>query len=336
MAQRSTVLGMATFEGWPAGIDARPIDKADASAWADLLAAKEKVDSEGENYDTADLLEELSDPQLDAALDTIGLWSGGLMVGYGKAQAPDHIVDVHRVHAEGTVHPEWRRRGLGTAIVAWQGRRAAELHSQRQPGAPGEINTHVFATNLGAERLFTGSGYEPGRYFFQMRRTLDSPVEPVAIGAGLRVVAYDPSYDEALRLTHNEVFADHWGSTPRDPESWKARFTGSRAFRPDVSFLILDGDQIVAYSNSYEYEADTEVTGVRDIWIGQLGTRRTHRGRGLARLALTRTMTEAARTGYERASLGVDAENPTGALGLYKSLGFTTSSKVITYRRPFT
>jgi mycothiol synthase len=102
-----------------------------------------------------------------------------------------------------------------------------------------------------------------------------------------------------------------------------------------VSFLVLDGDQIVAYSLGYEYDADTEAIGIRDVWIGQLGTRRTHRGRGLGRLVLTRAMTEAAGTGFQRASLGVDAENPTGALGLYESLGFTIKSKSITYRRPF-
>jgi mycothiol synthase len=79
---------MATFEGWPAGIEARPIDKADTPAWADLMAAGEEVDQEEENYDADDLLEELSDPSLDAEHDTIGLWAGRLMVGYAKVQAP--------------------------------------------------------------------------------------------------------------------------------------------------------------------------------------------------------------------------------------------------------
>ena len=326
---------MATFEGWPAGIEARPIEKADTASWADLMAAAEEVDREEENYSAEDLLEELEDPDLDAEHDTLGLWAGQLMVGYAKVQAPNQVVDVHRVHSEGLVHPAWRRRGLGTAIVVWQGQRAAALHEEKRSGTAGEITAHAISTNPGADRLLTGSGYEPARYFFQMRRPFDTPIEPIATPDGLRVVGYDTSYDEALRLTHNEVFRDHWGSTPRDETSWKTWFTGSRAFRPGVSFLVLDGDeQIVAYSLGYEYEADTAVTGVRDVYIGQLGTRRTHRGRGLGRLVLTRAMTEAAGTGFQRASLGVDAENPTGALGLYESLGFTVKSKTISYRRP--
>jgi ribosomal protein S18 acetylase RimI-like enzyme len=39
------------------------------------------------------------------------------------------------------------------------------------------------------------------------------------------------------------------------------------------------------------------------------------------------TMTE------DEAMLGVDAENPTGALGLYQSLGFEVNQPSITYRR---
>lgn len=148
------------------------------------------------------------------------------------------------------------------------------------------------------------------------------------------MVPFDPSYDEPLRLAHNEVFMDHWGSSPKDEETWKVWFTGSRAFRGDVSRLVLDGDQIVAYAIGYEYVADTEATGIREIYVGQVGTRRSHRGQGLARVALAALMAEAKRTGYQRASLGVDADNPTGALGLYERLGYTQVSKNITYRRP--
>ncbi|MEU0095501.1 GNAT family N-acetyltransferase [Kribbella sp. NPDC006257] len=325
---------MATFEGWPAGIEARPIGKADTQAWAELLAAKEKVEQAGENYDAEDLQEELEDPGLDPGLDTIGLWADGVMVGYGKVQAPDSVVDLHRVRSEGTIHPEWRGRGLGAALLGWIEGRAAELHAERRPGTAGEINTMALATNTAAGELLTSRGFEACRYFFHMQRPFDTAIPGLEAPAGLRTVGYDPAYDEALRLTHNEVFLDHWGSSPHDPDSWKTWFTGSRAFRPNLSFLVLDGEEIVSYSLGYEWVADTAVTGIREVYVGQVGTRRTHRGRGLAGVTLSKVMAAAAAGGFQRASLGVDAENPTGALGLYESLGFTVESKTISYRRP--
>jgi ribosomal protein S18 acetylase RimI-like enzyme len=156
----------------------------------------------------------------------------------------------------------------------------------------------------------------------------------VAPAHGTRLVPFDLSMDEALRLTHNEVFLDHWGSTPKDEESWKTWFTGARAFRAGSSYLVLDGETIAAYVLGYEWEADTAATGVRELYIGQVGTRRSHRGRGLARAGLAKVLTEATSAGYQRASLGVDADNPTGALGLYESLGFVVNKKWVTYRLP--
>jgi ribosomal protein S18 acetylase RimI-like enzyme len=145
---------------------------------------------------------------------------------------------------------------------------------------------------------------------------------------------FDPALDEALRLTHNEVFLDHWGFTPRSVESWNARHAGSRSFRGGSSYLVLDGETIAAYVLCYEWDADTALTGIRELYIGQVGTRRPYRGRGLARAALAKVLAEAAQAGYKRSGLGVDADNPTGALGLYESLGFTVHSKWITYSLP--
>jgi mycothiol synthase len=319
---------------WPEGIDARPIDKGDVEAWAALVAAKEKADQEGENYSAEDLAEEIEDPHLDLARDTIGLWADGRMIGYGKAHASESVVDVDRVRTEGTIDPEWRRRGLGTTLMRWLIQRAGELHAEKHPDAPGEVGTGQISTNVGADRMLRNLGFKEARYFFDMKRPMDQPVPEVAPADGLRMVRFDPSYDEALRVTHNEVFLDHWGSTPRDPESWKVWFTGTRAFRSELSYLVLDGETIAAYVLGYEWEADTEATGVREVYVGQVGTRRAYRGRGLARAALAKVLAEAAQAGYERAGLGVDADNPTGALGLYESLGFTVQSKFISYSRP--
>lgn len=112
------------------------------------------------------------------------------------------------------------------------------------------------------------------------------------------------------------------------------RSVGSRSFRGGQSYVVLDGETVAAYVNCFEWEADTEATGIRELYIGQVGTRRAYRGRGLARATLAKVLAEAAQAGYERASLGVDADNPTGALGLYENLGFTTHQKFVSYQLP--
>ncbi len=328
---------MGTFEGWPAWVEARPIEKTDVDAWAALLADVQEVDQDGENYDAEDLLEELSDPKLKAGLDSVGLWADGAMVAYGIVHWSKNLVDVDRLSTDAAVRPVARRRGLGRALMTWMIGRAQELHEEHHPeAAEAEINAGTLSTNVGAAALFSSLGFEECRYFFEMRRSFDSAVPVVDVPEGLRLVPFDPSYDEALRLTHNEVFMDHWGSTPKDEETWKVWFTGSRSFRGNLSFLVLDGEKIVAYANGFEYEADTAVTGIREVYVGQVGTVRSHRGRGLAAVALAALMREAERTGFKRASLGVDADNPTGALGLYERLGFEQDKKSITYRLPLT
>jgi len=325
---------MGTLGAWPADIEARPIDKEHAGAWAELRAAAEEVDREGENYDADDLVEELSDPQLDAGKDTIGLWSGAEMVGFAVVGWRANVRDVHRISSEGTVHPRWRGRGVGTALLPWVMRRAGELHAEKHPEVPGEIGVGVVSTNTGARDLLFSYGFEECRYFFTMHRTSDRPVPDVAPPEGVRVVAFDSSYDNALLRAHTEAFRDHWGSTPPDEQSWQARVTGSRAFRGEVCRLVLDRDRIVSYSLGYEYVADSEAAGMRQVYIGQVGTLPSHRGRGLAGVALAALLTEARLRGFERASLDVDAANPTGALGLYERLGFAQVNKSTAFRLP--
>src|SRR4051794_9314164 len=158
---------MASADEWPVGVTARPIERTDVQAWAELLAAIETADQQGESYDADDLLEELEVPKLVAADDTIGLWAVGLMVGYGSVRVPDAVGDVHRLQPEGAVHPHWRGRGLGGPPVDWLPRRAAAMHAERQPGVAGEINTNALSTNASALKLLSTRGYERCRYFFQ-------------------------------------------------------------------------------------------------------------------------------------------------------------------------
>jgi ribosomal protein S18 acetylase RimI-like enzyme len=76
------------------------------------------------------------------------------------------------------------------------------------------------------------------------------------------------------------------------------------------------------------------VTGVREAWVGQVGTRPAWRRRGLASLLLATALAGYRRAGYQRAGLGVDTENASGALGLYERLGFVVDHRSVTWQKP--
>jgi ribosomal protein S18 acetylase RimI-like enzyme len=67
--------------------------------------------------------------------------------------------------------------------------------------------------------------------------------------------------------------------------------------------------------------------------VGALGVRRPWRGRGLGRALLLRTFAEFRRRGVTRVTLGVDAENPTGATRLYESVGMDVELEAVVYEK---
>ena len=68
-------------------------------------------------------------------------------------------------------------------------------------------------------------------------------------------------------------------------------------------------------------------------WINPLGTRQGYRKRGLARGILQAIMQKLKVEGMDSAMLYVDAQNPSGALRLYKSVGFYTKNTQIAYSK---
>jgi ribosomal protein S18 acetylase RimI-like enzyme len=56
-------------------------------------------------------------------------------------------------------------------------------------------------------------------------------------------------------------------------------------------------------------------------WVFELGVLPEHQGRGIGKALLRRSLKVLADRGVRTGRLGVDAENPTGAVELYRSVG---------------
>lgn len=323
---------MAELPDLPAGLTARPLRADDMAAVADLLAAAEPVDDTGENEDADDLAEFLVNDRVDLGRDTLAVLAGDALVGYGcTIDLGDHR-DEYALMLFGRVHPDRRGQGIGRALVGWQLARSAELHRERHPEMPGRFAIGVASAMTSLEALVRRSGFAPVQYYFVMRRPLTDLPEIRPVG-GVQLQPFDPARDEEVRRVHNLAFVDHFGTAERDEYAWRTWFTGQRAFRPDLSWLALADGAVVGYSLNYEYEADTEATGVREVYIGQLGVARSARGRGLGSALIAASLHAAAEGGVDRAGLTVDTNNTTGALQLYERLGFAVDKRETVWAR---
>lgn len=269
-------------------------------------------------------------PGADPSRDSIGVFElDGTLVAYGWTYSPPDPVREARSEQYGIVDPRFRRRGIGRRILAWTEERGRERIAATPEELPGILETWALDRLEDRQALFRAAGFEPMRYFTTMERPLDQPVEPAPLPANLEITTWREELDEAVREAHNDAFRDHWGFEPRSTEQWRFHYAASERFLPDLSYLALDGRKVVGYVMSAAMEQDRVAPGGPQAWLGTIGVIRGYRKSGVASGLMTRTMEAFRRSGFRKAVLDVDTENPTGALGLYERHGFRSIRRFI-------
>jgi mycothiol synthase len=317
----------------PHGLTARPIAPDDVPAIAAMLAAAEAVDRTGVHESAEDLTGWWVNDLVDLARDsTLVSTADGELVGYAAAIAPPTFRDAFDVYLEGRVHPRWRGRGVGRALLAWQLERGAQVHAERHPEAPARLTVSAYTSMPDLAALLRRAGLAEARWFAHMSRPLTELPEPRAV-EGVELVPFSWDRDEEVRRAHNAAFTEHYGSSERDAASWQVMFTGRQAFRPDLSVLALEDGAVVAYTLAYVHEGQTAALGERETYFGQIGVLPQARGRGLSKATIVQALRAAAEHDCQLASLQVDNDNSSGALRLYESLGFTTTHTEVSWTR---
>jgi mycothiol synthase len=310
----------------------RPLGPADAKNWSGLLADLEATDGGWVYYTEQVLIEDFVDPDVDYPRGSVAVYDGQSLAGYGVLISRPLTDHIHRMQFDGGVHPTYRRRGIGSALLDWAETAAGPIHDDRHPGRALSLAATCMSTNESAISLYAAHGYEPTRWFHAMVRDLSDEVPPGPTPAGVRIVGFDPEHLEDARLIRNEAFRDHWGSTEQTVEAW-AHFMAFGGLRPQFSFLAYADGQPVGVIISHEYDQPAAAADIRDVYVAVVATRRAARNRGIASALLTRVLTDAAAAGFTTASLGVDADSMTGAVGLYQRAGFTVHHSTITHTK---
>ena len=273
--------------------------------------------------------------QFDAARDVVVAEVDGVMVGHANCDWVDATDGVREYRSRGAVDPAWRRRGIGSALLAECQRRQRDLAATHQTDRPRFHGTFAKELNAGATALAERDGYRPVRWFFDMERPgldRDLPeLQPLPEGIEVRPVSDD--HVRAIWDADLEAFRDHWGGHDGSDEALQ-RFLDSPDHDPSLWVVAWEGDEVVAGSINVIYSHENEETGRRRGWLESVFTRRPWRRRGIGGALIDRSFHLLAERGMDTAALGVDADNPSGALRLYEAHGFAVTERGTSWRKP--
>jgi mycothiol synthase len=255
------------------------------------------------------------------ARDLVLTSTDGTLAGYAHLDAPDKEAQDGDASGELVIHPDWRRRGLGTALA-----------SALLAGASGHgVRLWAHGELPGAAGLARAAGFTRFRALLRLRMPLAAvPDSEPVMPDGVTLRAFRPGADEEAWLAVNRrAFAHHpeqgsWTLADlqlRESEAW---------FDPD-GFFLAERDGRLAGFHWTKVHADG---GDRDAPIGEVyvvGVDPGQQGGGLGRALTMAGLAHLRRAGLADVMLYVDESN-TAAVRMYTALGFTLWSTDVMYR----
>ena len=288
----------------------------------------------------------------------IGSWTRRQLVVRGEVDdAPVAWVRVHdraagRSNVDLTIAPDLADGDLVAGeLLAWAELVAVEMATLRGLGGT-LLDASVHADDTHLQRWLSAAGYASTRTWLQMSRPvhaqdadLPAPREGVVVR---RVATHEDGTPvaEDLQTVHRmleESFADHFNSYRESFPEFLQRQREVPGHRWDHWWIAeisvgeddsptgwLPGGAVVSSV------LDPDDGGIAGSYIDYIGVHRLARGRGVAKALLHTVIRDALERGRNRVALEVDADSPTGADGLYTSMGWETRYRTQSWHRQVT
>jgi mycothiol synthase len=263
-------------------------------------------------------------------------WVDARLVGYAHIDPTD---TVEGPSAELCVHPLYRRRGLGRALVM------AAIAAAQRHDPQGRLRLWAHGDHPSANALALTLGFVRARVLWQMRRSLFAPVDAPRLPDGVTLREFRPGIDDEAWLALNaRAFAD----LP-DQGGWTAQDLRARLAEPwfdPAGFLIAErtadhvmlgfhwtkvhgGHSSEAPRVGHHHEHDHDPIG--EVYV--LGVDPSANGLGLGASLTLAGLRYLRGRHLDQVMLYVDGANES-AIRLYQRLGFSRWSTDVCFRRP--
>jgi ribosomal protein S18 acetylase RimI-like enzyme len=220
---------------------------------------------------------------------------------------------------------------VARVLLAWAEGSAREIARDRELAAT-QLDATVLAGDGRQQRWLAAAGYRKVRTWLHMTRPVDDAEELSGPRAGVRVrrvAEHDDGMPVAadLQVVHRmleESFADHFNSYRESFAEFVQRLREDPGHRWDHWFIAeveVDGE-VVPGGALVGSVLPADADGREGSYVDYIGVHRRARGLGVAKALLGTVVRDARDRGRNRVDLEVDADSPTGAAGLYRSMGW--------------
>jgi ribosomal protein S18 acetylase RimI-like enzyme len=254
----------------------------------------------------------------------------GQVVGYTQIETWHEEDSVWVYFIGGWVLPEWRDKGIGTAMLRWGETLARQSAATQHPNERFEFASNASSTEANATGLLQNEGYYVVFTTLELRFDLSTtlPATPSLLD-GLEVRPLLPEHcpqliDSIIECYHN-AFPGNRFRTTFDRVAYFTEKINKASHDPNLCFIAWDGNEIAG-----------QVILVKEndeVYVDQVSVRPAWRRKGLARALLIRALRDVLERGEKKIWLDTYAEYQTRAMDLYQSLGFRIIKAFPRYRK---
>jgi GNAT superfamily N-acetyltransferase len=286
----------------PDGLTSRPLARSDARAVYEVMAAQELLDVGEVLIEEADIVGDWQRPSYDLEAGSVGVFDGDRLVAYAEVAAS--------WYGDAAVHPDYRGRGIGTALARW----TQEVARARG----GEVFGMAVLQGSPADKLLESLGYFVRWHSWVLQLPEGKEIEPQPLPAGYSVRSADGEPDQRAAYEVIEDAFLEWSQRDRQTfEDFTATTMDRPGFEPWNLRVAVDPEGVVV-------GACVVLVNEGCGFVDRLAVRKDQRGLGLARALLVDSFARAREHGGSRSELSTDSR--TGALGLYEKVGMVVTS----------
>jgi GNAT superfamily N-acetyltransferase len=290
----------------------------------DPLSARESVPT------VENLAATFPEPEVRHNPDMLLAQIGDQIIGYNHVYWRWTEITNTRVYLHlGYLLPEWRGKGIGSALLRWSQERIQALI--REDGHEGSVTfaTNVSSTEKEADRLIQQAGYTAVKRLSDMMLSPLKiyPIKSLPVEVNLQDL--QPTHYHEIYRAWKDAFAATWTTTVESEEDYQGFLDDNinvPSFDPSLCRVAWVQNQVVGF-----------VFARIRVGVGlilEVAVRKTWQRKGIARVLMMQVLNELHAREVPQVRLFTDAGDEHGARSLYEQLGFREVKQHIFYRKP--